>query len=414
MTSSTSNRCQVPFWSFLMPSSGKTQWVTRFTQQVSKISLLVGLSVLLDITAGIASAHAELDLRVAVEEDVDQVRVGSSTKALLRDGSGQVLAEIPAGYVVVQEQAGQVNVDRWQGPQFWIEPTENGYTFIDGKWYRGKAQVVSTAGGLTAVNHVDLEHYLYSVVGSEMPASWPLEALKAQAVSARTYALYQREHNANTVFDVGDTTAWQVYDGLEEEAVSTHAAVDATTGQVLTHNGRIIEAVFHSSSGGHTENVEDIWSGSRPYLRGVVDFDQSAPVYRWDETFSAASLRQRISGVGTIISMTPEQTTPRGRIIRMRVVGDEGSRVLSGNELRRALNLKSSLFSIVPQMGRVASAGDAIPARPISFQVSGRGFGHGVGMSQWGANQMAQHGNNYQQILGHYYQNTTLSRIQVE
>jgi len=248
---------------------------------------LLGLSTLtalLGCMLGSVPASIALELRVAIEDQVSSIQVGGSTKSLLRDGTGRIVAEIPAmGSVVAESQPGAVKIHQYQGNQFWIEPTQGGYVAIGNKWYRGRTQIVAVGNQLTAVNYVDLEHYLYSVVGSEMPVNWPMEALKAQAVAARTYALYKRQQGGNAIFDVGDTTTWQVYKGLEEEANTTQSAVNATTGQVLTHNGQIIEAVFHSSSGGHTENVEDVWSSPRPYLRGVADFDHYAPVFQWRE-----------------------------------------------------------------------------------------------------------------------------------
>jgi stage II sporulation protein D len=386
-------------------------WLNRFISLGRNIS---GLSLLLWLLS-ILPAQAALELRVAIEENTDQVSVGSSTDAIIKDASGQVLTEIPGGYAFnVDAEAGRVVVDQWQAGMVWVEPSGGGYVSIDGKWYRGRAAVVATGNALTAVNYVELEEYLYSVVGAEMPTSWPLEALKAQAVAARTYVLYQRQSNANTVFDVGDTTRWQVYEGIAEEAPTTIAAVNATQGQVLTYNGNLIEAVFHSSSGGHTENVEDVWTSPRPYLRAVQDFDQTAPVFQWSETFTADALRQRITGIGNILSFVPEETTPQGRIVSMRVEGDAGSRVLSGNDLRSALGLRSTLFTVTPQLGNIASAAGDIPSTPSRFMVSGRGFGHGIGLSQWGAFALAQQGYNYQQIVQHYYTGAILSRIQVE
>ncbi|MEM7771721.1 MAG: SpoIID/LytB domain-containing protein [Cyanobacteria bacterium P01_A01_bin.37] len=378
---------------------------------------LLGLStltVLLGCIVGTVSEASALELRVAIEEEVQTVQVGASTKSLLRDGNGRVIAEIPAmGSVLVESQVSQLKIHQFQGNQFWLEPTESGYVAIGNKWYRGRTLVVAVGGRLTAVNYVDLEEYLYSVVGGEMPTNWPIEALKAQAVAARTYALYRRQTNGNSVFDVGDTTTWQVYKGLEEEASTTHIAVRETAGQVLTYNGRIIESVFHSSSGGHTENVEHVWSNPRPYLQGVADFDQNAPVFQWNEQFSAAELQERISGVGRIVNITPVAWTPRGRVSSVRVVGDENTRTLTGNELRRSLGLRSTLFSIQPEMGRVASTNN-VASFPVAFVINGRGFGHGVGMSQWGAQGMASSGYNYQQILGHYFQNSALAVIQVQ
>lgn len=359
-----------------------------------------------------APARAALDLRVAVEQNVSAVQVGSATNALLKDSSGQVLAEVQGGTALVANaEGGSVAISRWRSGGIWIEPQGDGLVWIGDRWYRGKVYIVPTAGGLTAVNYVDLEEYLYSVLGGEMPTNWPLEALKAQAVAARSYALYQRQTGANTVFDVGDTTRWQVYGGVKEETNTTVAAVQSTRGQVLTYSGQIINAVYHSSSGGHTENVEDVWLTALPYLRAVPDFDQAAPVFQWTKNFSADEMRQRITGVGNIISFAVERVTPRGRMKSVRVIGDAGGRVLSGDQMRQALNLRSTLFTIRPQSGQVASAQGAASG---GFQVIGRGFGHGLGMSQYGAYGMALQGINYRDIVLHYYQGTVLSQIRVQ
>lgn len=371
------------------------------------------LSVLLGVALANPAQAAELELRVAIEQDVSQVEVGGNTDAVVRDGSGRVLGEIQGGTGLVAETGQQgVRLGEWQADSIWVEPENDGYIWIGSKWYRGKVRVVPTANGLTAVNYVDLEEYLYSVVGGEVPTNWPLEALKAQAVAARSYALYQRQSSANTVFDVGDTTRWQFYEGIEQEAASTQAAVQATEGQVLTHNGQIINAVFHSSSGGHTENVEDVWRSPLPYLRGVPDFDQNAPVFSWSENVTADQLSQLAPSVGNVVALEPVRTTPQGRVVTMRVIGDAGEAQVSGDEVRRAFGLRSTLFTVQPQYNQVASTDGAQP--PSGFMIQGRGFGHGIGMSQYGAYGMASQGQNYRDILAHYYQGTTLARIRVE
>ncbi|MBD2019802.1 SpoIID/LytB domain-containing protein, partial [Leptolyngbya sp. FACHB-36] len=195
------------------------------------LSLLVWL-------AAISPAHAALELRIAIEDGVNQVTVGSSTKAAVLDGSGRPLGEIAAmNAFVAKPTSGGVALDQWKSGQIWVQPSGDGYVYIGNRWYRGKTLVVPTSKGLTAVNYVDLEHYLASVLGGEMSGGWPQEALKAQAVAARSYALYQRQRGANSVYDLGDTAAWQVYDGVEDESVGTQMAVKATAGQVLTYNG---------------------------------------------------------------------------------------------------------------------------------------------------------------------------------
>jgi stage II sporulation protein D len=217
-------------------------------------------------------------------------------------------------------------------------------------------------------------------------------------VAARTYALHKRDQVSNPLYDLDTTTNTQVYRGLETEYHSTHAAVDATAGQIMTYNGKIILAVFHAASGGHTENAGDIWSSSLPYLQGVVDYDQGTPVYQWRKSFSSNELADLIEGVGTVKEMIPERTTPRGRVVTMKVVGDLGTQRISGADLRKMLGLRSTLFEV--------------QANGSYFQLSGRGFGHGVGMSQWGAYNLARQGQDYRRILAHYYRNTVISQIE--
>lgn len=355
------------------------------------------LSILLWM-ALVAPAQAAVQLRVAIEQGVNQVKVGSSTTAVVKDAAGRKLGQIAAmnAFSVLPSAQG-VALEQMQSSAMWIEPTGNGYSFIGDRWYRGKTLVVPTAKGLTAVNYVDLEQYLYSVLGSEMNGNWPQEALKAQAVAARTYAIYKRENERNGIYDVGNTTTWQVYKGVASESPGTQAAVNATAGQVLTYKNQVILSVFHACSGGHTENVEDVWSQPLPYLRGVPDYDQDVQACQWVKTISSEELNQRIAGVGNVMSLTPS-TTPYGSIKTIKFVGDRGTRELKGNDVRNILGLRSTRFIITQD--------------PLGLRLVGRGWGHGLGMSQWGAYNLAKQGANYRQILGHYYRGTSLAKIQ--
>jgi stage II sporulation protein D len=385
---------------------------------ISKLKVAAGkhgwLTALIWLAA-IAPATA-LDLRIAIQQNVKQINVGSSTKAVVRDeSSGQALGEIQGmnGFTA-QANSGSVALDRWKGGLISVEPTGGGVVWIGDRWYRGRVVLVPTGQGLTAVNYVNLEQYLYSVLGSEMNGNWPQEALKAQAVAARSYALYQRQSSANSVFDLGDTDFWQVYTGVDRESVGTQMAVNATAGEVLTHKGQIINAVFHSSSGGCIDNVEEVWTQPLPYLRAKRDFDQGAPVYQWSKTFDRNQLSSRITGVGEIESIEVDKQTTCKRIVSMRVKGSKGTRTISGDALRSALDLRSTLFSIVSQTDRATKSNDGKPA-PTSFVVNGNGFGHGLGLSQYGAYNLAlQQRWNYQQIVLYYYDNTKLAKIEVK
>ena len=339
-----------------------------------------------------------IDLRVAIKKNAQNVKVGSSTSAIVKDQTGRKIGELsPMAAISAQSRSGQITLERLQAGEVTIEPTEDGYVWIGDRWYRGKVQLVNQGNRLTAINHVDLEHYLYSVVGAEAVSSWPIEALKAQAVAARSYALYKRKTKKNSLYDLDTTQSTQVYKGLDTEYLTTHEAVNSTVGQIMTYNGNVILAAFHSSSGGHTENVEDIWTSPLPYLRGVIDYDHQSPVFEWNKTFSFNQIANLIGGVGKVKTMIPEKTTPQGRVVTMKVIGDRGIQKISGKELRKILDLRSTLFRITTQGSQV--------------QVYGRGFGHGLGLSQWGAYYLAKQGINYHQILVHYYQNTTLSQL---
>jgi stage II sporulation protein D len=364
----------------------------------------------------LAAPASAMDIRVGLSQGASTVTVGSSSTAEMLDGKGKVIGQLPAlqGFNAAAVQSG-VSLDGKRAWQITLKPKENGFTYVGdrsttsgGRWYRGEVKLVSGGGGLTVVNELNIEDYVASVIGKEMYPTWPLEALKAQAVAARSYAIFQQQHPKFKHFDVLSTTTSQVYAGLDGEANTTQAATKATAGQVLTYQGKIIESVFHSASGGHTENSEDVWVRTVPYLRGVPDFDQSAPVFQWNVMLTAAQLRQRIPGVGDIISMTPLKTTPTGRIKTLRIQGSGGSLLMKGSDVRRALGLKSTHFTVKPEFG--AMAGSNV-SRPSGFQVVGQGSGHGLGLSQWGAYSLALQGKPYQDILMYYFQGISLKTL---
>jgi stage II sporulation protein D len=270
-----------------------------------------------------------------------------------------------------------------------------GYIWIGDRWYRGAVQVISRGKQLIAINHVDLEQYLYSVLGAEMSPTFPAEALKAQAVAARTYALYRSQSASQKLFDVDSTQTSQVYRGLSSEANTTQAAVNATVGQIVLYQSKPILAVFHSASGGHTENVEDIWSNRVPYLRGVPDYDLGTPGYEWSKIFTNSELSQSLK-INNIKAIAPDRLTPFGSVVSLKVLGDT-EKTLTGSQVRTTLKLRSLRFTITPT--------------PDGFVFNGRGYGHALGLSQWGAYNLAQQGMKYSSILAHYYRGVELGKV---
>jgi stage II sporulation protein D len=351
------------------------------------------LSLFLCLMA-IAPAQA-YQLRVAVVQKMPEIKIGTSTNAIVRDGEGKKIGELlPRKGIVARANNNLVTVGDTQVSQLSVEPQKGGYVWIDDRWYRGTVKLVSIDNQLTAIDSVDLEQYLYSVLGAEMSATFPAEALKAQAVAARTYALYRSRSAGNKLFDVDNTEASQVYRGLSTEANTTQAAVKATSGQVMTYNGKPILAAFHSASGGHTENVEDIWSDSLPYLRGVPDYDLGSPDYGWSKKFSLIELSQMLK-IPNIKALAPDRTTQYGSVLSLKASGDN-EQVLTGGAIRSALKLRSLRFTIAPT--------------PEGFIFNGVGNGHALGLSQWGAYNLAQKGMNYSRILAYYYQGVNLGK----
>lgn len=194
-------------------------------------------------------AAPEIEIRVAIAKDTPVVTVGTSTSARLLDLNNKLLRKLPAkqGFEA-QANGANVAIGDWQLPSaVVIQPTQGGYVYVGDRWYRGKVLLVSEGNNLLAVNYVDLEKYLYSVVGSEMHPTAPAEALKAQAIAARSYALVHLFRPANNWYNLGATERWQVYKGVDAEWNTSHQAVNQTAGQILSADGGIVESLYAAS-----------------------------------------------------------------------------------------------------------------------------------------------------------------------
>ena len=231
--------------------------------------------------------------------------------------------------------------------------------------YRGDIEVRVDGRGVTAINELDMDSYLRGVVAGEMPSTWPLEALKVQAVAARTYALATRKTDG--AFDQYPDTRSQVYRGVTGESVRSDAAVSDTAGRIVTYEGVPAVTYYFSTSGGHTENVEFSFVGSlsKPWLVGVPDpYDTQSPYHRWQVSFSASRLDRALGAPGAFKRLKVLQRGVSPRVVRARVIGTAGSRTVTGPQVRAALGLRDTWFTHY----RVAtSASRARSARPASW-----------------------------------------------
>lgn len=294
-----------------------------------------------------------------------------------------------------------LNGQPYSGDTLYLPPVPGSSVQIEGRSYRGGVLLKAVRGAVSAVNVADLEDYLRGVVPAEMPSSWPLEALKSQAVVARTYAAARI--NPASYYDLCATDACQVYGGLSRETPQADAAVDATRAQVVSYAGAAAKTYFSSDSGGYTASSLETWGQNLPYLTAKPDPGVSGPNSRWTLSVPLARVADVASryGVrlGPLRSLNITGVSLSGRVTAVVLSGASGSRTIQGADAGgfvRSLGAKSS---------RVNFSG----SDPLI--VTGAGAGHGVGLSQWGASARAQQGWNYLQIMGFYYTGASISSI---
>lgn len=351
-----------------------------------------------DLRVGLASGRASVTIMPA------------EGKATAQTESSKTIALAANTAAAIRWQAGAflVGREKLRGDVLTIRPSGAGELALDGRRYRGALELRHKGGGLTAVNIVPVDDYLRSVVPEEMPVDWPAEAIKAQSVAARSFALASRGRHASEGYDLCTTTHCQLYTGTAAEKSASNAAIKATRGEVLTYGGKPIEALFHTDSGGMTENSEDVWGSHVPYLRAAKD--TPTKTMPWTKTISRADLERKLAAKGhdigkvRSIALSPlaigraaKDRTASGRVKTMTVKGTKGTVTLSGTTWRSLLGLKSTLFDA------------KLTKDAVTF--TGYGSGHGLGISQWGAERMAAKGASYAEILHHYYTGTTLQQM---
>ena len=338
-----------------------------------------------DLRVGLASGRASLTITPA------------GGKATVQTGSSKTitLAANTAAAIRWQDGAFLVGREKLRSEVLVIRPAAKaGELSLDGRRYRGALELRHKSGGLTAVNIV--------------PVDWPAEAIKAQSVAARSFALASRGRHASEGYDLCTTTHCQLYTGTTAEKSASNAAIKATRGEVLTYGGKPIEALFHTDSGGMTENSEDVWGSHVPYLRAAKD--TPAKTMPWTKAISRADLERKLAAKGhdigkvrslvlspLAIGRSAKDRTASGRVKTMTVKGTKGTATLSGTTWRSLLGLKSTLF-------------DAKLAKDM-VTFTGYGSGHGLGISQWGAERMAAKGASYAEILHHYYTGTKMQQL---
>ncbi|MBN1596138.1 SpoIID/LytB domain-containing protein [candidate division FCPU426 bacterium] len=325
------------------------------------------------------------------KKNPDQVQLQADAQLVIRDGKMML--------------AGR-SLD---SPVIRFVPPANEYIRVNGKRYRGQIEIALTdqQEGFLVVNYIPLEEYLLGVIPNEVLSSWPEQALQAQAVAARTFALYKMSGRAQDRYDLDASVNNQVYGGLDSEKESTNQAVRATEGWVALYEGKYIAAFYHSNCGGHTANVSDVWGSKMDYLCGTAcGFCDNGPHFTWKNTVPqvelAARLRKHNLAVNGECHLELIGRDSGGRVTTVRI------RHAGGTE-----EVKAAAFRMMIGPDVIRSTKFYLQEREKQFVFTGKGWGHGVGLCQEGAYGMARSGYRFQDILQHFYPGIVLRKIRL-
>ncbi|MFA5411478.1 MAG: SpoIID/LytB domain-containing protein [Candidatus Omnitrophota bacterium] len=269
---------------------------------------------------------------------------------------------------------------------------------INGRRFRGNIRLIKKDNlRLLVINYLDLEDYIKGILYHEVSHYWPMEALKAQAIVSRTYAVYQTQENRAKDYDVTCDIYSQVYGGKTSERYRTNKAVAGTEGRVMVYKGKVFPAYFHATCAGHTEDASLLWNINLPPLKGVVcNFCQESPHFRWHQVLSLEELGEKLREAGkkidrikSIIILGRDNS---GRITDLKIASDKNELEISAKDFRNVIG---------PNIIRSANFNISVVNSDAVFE--GKGWGHGVGLCQWGAYFMAKAGRRYDEILKYYY-----------
>lgn len=366
------------------------------------------LVFLLSCSLGFAAFAANRDkassaymVRVAVVREAREIDLEIEGQYSFKDGANLILkgTRLAKSTVRLLDKGIFVGMNVYPYKRLTIVPARDATVSINRHRFRGDVTFIRTAENrITVVNSINIEDYIKGVLYHEVSHHWPMESLKAQAVAARTYAIFSMGTGAGKDFDVTNDIYSQVYGGKNSERYRTGLAVDRSAGEVLVYKKKILPAYFHATCAGMTEDAKDLWNIDTPPLKGVPClFCQDSPHMRWNKNFRLRdiqdSLNKRGHKIGLIKDIAIVERNRSGRIKTLKITDRENlTLTISGKDFREVVGpniLKSNNYEIT--------------MKGYYVDVAGRGWGHGVGFCQWGARGMALQQFNYKQILSYYY-----------
>lgn len=352
-------------------------------------------------------------IRIALVSDAASVKISVSKPFVLKDVSGRVLlkaAKLPPVTAKINKDGSvQFGSQIFRAKPLILESPGGIFHVNKGTYPESLFLHEEMKGRITVVNRIRVEEYLRGVLPHEVNPNWRMDALKSQAVAARTYAVFKAIENKDKIYDLTPDVLSQVYGGKGAQHPLTDQAVRETRGQVLSYNGKIFPGYFHSTCGGETTHAEYLWDVEpHPALKGVrCNFCVNSKHYRWAATIPAADieagLRRRGIKMGKISNIEPGDKDAKGRAINFVITYGSQKIKVHANDFRlwvSPMKIKSTMIT-------------ALEKRGGSFYFRGRGWGHGVGLCQYGAKQLAELGYTYPQILKFYYPDSDITTLDI-
>jgi stage II sporulation protein D len=367
-----------------------------------KFHRFIQLLFLVVVMAGTVApaAYRPETIRVAISRSGDEVTIEGDGLLVTDERGMPVDPAVPfvvrrAGWGLV---AGTVNARR-------LSVAAASLVRINGKGYRGIVEIHPADKGVLLINELPLEEYLVGLINCEISSLWPIEAVKAQAVIARSYAIFQKDNRKNALYHLESSVMDQVYNGADIEDSRAARAVKETAGEVLTYGGGVIQAFYHANCGGHTEAAVNVWGADVPYLQGVdCTYCQEVLPARWEVSLGLKKIDAQLKAAGyqfaPLRDIRPGPLNGSGRLQSLTLMTSRGEQRLSAVAFRKAIGysvLKSTNFTI--------------RTKGEDLVFTGQGNGHGVGLCQWGAKQRASDGFTYREILDYYYPGVRLERL---
>jgi len=375
--------------------------------RLSVIVLIISLTYhLSSITYHRAYAQELRNIRVAIFQDVVSLRLKVNGSYEITDSNNNKVLNRGRNLnttVTLYNDGILLGNLRAKTDKLLIKPYYAESIVINGRIFRGDIQLIKEGAKLTAVNHIDLEDYVKGISVRETSHYWPLDSLKAEVIVFRTFAIYKMQENAKKDFDLTSDVYSQVYSGRAAERYRINKAVDETKGLVLTYQGKIFPAFYHATCGGYTDDAALFWNIDIPPLKGVVcNFCQDSPHFKWHNVSTREEIRDalikagyKINNVKDIVILGRDKS---GRITDLKIATDKKDIKISSKDFRNAIGP-----NVIMSTNFQASLIDD----DIVFE--GLGWGHGVGLCQWGAYFMAKEGYSYKQIIEYYYPGSEIS-----